>query len=294
VGVTHHATVIGFETTIRILTCSALVGLLGAIGLRLTYREIKWALLQCRFLLILLVNFLVIPLVTVLMATWFGLKRDVAIAMILLAAAPFAPVVPVFARMANAELALAAGLTAVFPLACAVLTPIVAQVSLRAFETDHLHFDMLASVVILLITISLPLIAGLLIRHRAPGLGQRLLRPVEAISEALGAVSLAFVTATKFRSTVDLGWRAWLAMVLVSEISLLLGWKTGGPGHGARRVVALGTSNRNIALALLVAIQSFPGTDVAPSVVGNGLLLIALGLLHVAWWRFVRTKRCAA
>jgi bile acid:Na+ symporter, BASS family len=83
-------------------------------------------------------------------------------------------------------------------------------------------------------------------------------------------------------------------MVLVSEISLLLGWKIGGPRRGARRVVALGTSNRNIALALLVAIQSFPGTDVAPSVVGNGLLLIALGLSHVAWWRFIRTKRCAA
>ena len=280
--------VIGFEATIQILTCSALVGLLAAVGLRLTYREVKEALLQCRFLLILLVNFFVIPLVTVVVATCFGLKRDVAIAMVLLAAAPFAPVVPVFARMANAELALAAGLTAVFPLVCVVLTPVVAQISLRAFETDHLHFDMLASVAILLATISLPLIAGLLIQHRAPGLGQRLLRPVETISGALGAVSLAFVTATRFRSTTDLGWRAWLAMALVSEISLLLGWNIGGPGRGARRVIALGSSNRNIALALLVAIQSFPGTDAAPAVVGNGLLLIALGLLHVAWWRFTR------
>jgi BASS family bile acid:Na+ symporter len=56
----------------------------------------------------------------------------------------------------------------------------------------------------------------------------------------------------------------------------------------------LGTSNRNIALALLLAIESFAGTGVVPAVVANGLLLIALGLLHVGWWRLVRPGRSAA
>ena len=36
--------------------------------------------------------------------------------MLLLAAAPFAPVVPVFVKMARGDLALAAGLTAIFPI----------------------------------------------------------------------------------------------------------------------------------------------------------------------------------
>jgi BASS family bile acid:Na+ symporter len=93
---------------------------------------------------------------------------------------------------------------------------------------------------------------------------------------------------------VNLGWRAWLAMGLLCELSLWLGWKLGGPTRGTRQVVALGTSNRNIALALLVALESFPGTPVVSAVVGNGLLLIALGLLHVAWWRFGGAGRRAA
>ena len=34
----------GIEITIQVLTCSALVGLLGAVGLRLTYSEVKAAI----------------------------------------------------------------------------------------------------------------------------------------------------------------------------------------------------------------------------------------------------------
>jgi len=77
-------------------------------------------------------------------------------------------------------------------------------------------------------------------------------------------------------------------MGLVFELSLVLGWALGGPDRGARRVVALGTSNRNLALALMVALQSSADARVVSAVVGNGLLLILLGLVHVGWWRWAR------
>ena len=146
----------------------------------------------------------------------------------------------------------------------------------------------------LLGTVMLPLALGIAVNHLAPALGRRALRPVEIISECTGAVSLAFVTITELRSVLAIGWVPLLAMTVVSEVSLLLGWAMGGPERGARRVVGLGTSNRNIALALLVAIQSFTGTPVLSAVVANGLLLISLGLLHVALWRFGPQPRPAA
>jgi len=278
----------GHETTIRILTTCALVGLLGAVGLRLTWDEVTSALTRCRFTLIVLANFLAVPALTVAAARYLEVKHDSAIAMILLAAAPFAPVVPIFTRMARADLALAAGLTAVFPLLSVPLSPLSAQGALRMLGgVDHLRFNMLASLAVLAATITLPLAAGVFAQHRAPVLAKKLLRPMEIISEAAGALSLAFVAITEFGSIRDLGWRAWLAMGMASELSMLLGWAVGGPARDARRVVAFGTANRNIALALLVAVQSFPGTPIVSAVVGNGLLLIGLGLVHVAWWRFV-------
>lgn len=277
----------GIERAIQILTCAALVGLLGAVGLRLTLVEVRAALRRSRFVALLLANFIIVPALAVAAAQGFGVKREIAIAMLLLAASPFAPVVPVFARLARADLALAAVLTGLFPLAAAFLTPLATQAELPFVDSaTAVHLDLWQSLVLLLATITLPLGLGVVVRHFAPETGRRLLRPIEILAETTGAASLIFVTVTQFPSIMRVEWPAWLAMALVSEASLLLGWQIGGPGRGARQVVALGTSNRNIALALLMAVQSFHGTEVMAGVVSNGLLLIALGLVHVAWWRF--------
>jgi BASS family bile acid:Na+ symporter len=278
--------IVSTETIIRILTISALAGLLGAVGLRLTFGEVALALKRCRFFAILIANFVVVPALTIAAARLFDLGRDISIAMILLGAAPFAPVVPVFARMARSDLALAAGLTSVYPLFSAFLTPMICMLALYVPEAGSIQFNVLGVLVTLVATITLPLATGVFINHRWPTVGRRLLRPVEIASEAIGALSLTFVTVTEFSSIIQTGWRPLLAMVLVAEASLVLGYALGGPTAAARQVVAFGTSNRNIALALLVAIQSFPGTPVISGVVANGLTLILLGLLHVAWWRF--------
>ena len=275
------------ETIIRILTISALAGLLGAVGLRLTLGEVVESLRKCRFTAILLANFIVVPALTAGAAILFKVDRQTTTAMILLGAAPFAPVVPVFARLARADLALAAGLTSVFPVLSAVLTPLVCQVSLSALPGTHeIQFSFIGVLLTLLATISLPLALGVMLHHQAPALSQRWLRPVEIVSEATGALSLAFVTVTEFDSILQIAWPALVGMVLVFECSVALGFWLGGPLAPSRWVVALGTSNRNIALALLVAIQSFANTPVVSAVVANGLLLILLGLLHVGYWRF--------
>lgn len=277
----------GTEIIIQVLTCSALVGLLGAVGLRLSLPDVRQALTHCRLSAILILNFVVVPSLAVAGALALALPPTIEAGMVLLAAAPFAPVVPVFARMSRADLALAAVLTGIMPLLSALFTPVVAQVALSILDPAHtVRFGFWLSLATLLATITLPLAAGMIVRHQVPRVGNRLLRPVEMTAEIIGAISLAFVTVTQFRLILELRWPAWLAMAILSEISLLLGWMIGGPDRARRQVVALGTSNRNIALALLVAIQSFQGTAVASAVVANGLLLIGLGLLHVAWWRF--------
>jgi BASS family bile acid:Na+ symporter len=274
-------------TIIRALTAAALAGLLLAVGLRLTWAEVLAALRRCRMGWVLLSNFGLVPVITLALGSAFHVERDVLLGMALLASAPFAPVVPVFTRMARGDLALAAGLTSVFPFLSAVFTPLVFLVCLKFVPgAESMKFNFLAVLGVLVATITLPLGLGVALNHAQPKLAGKMLRPVEIFSEAIGALSLAYVTAVEFKTVLATGWLPLTAMAIVFELSLLVGYRAGGDSRNSRLVLALGSSNRNIALAVLVAISSFPGTPVVGAVVANGLLLIFLGLLHVAWWRF--------
>lgn len=275
-------------TIVQILTMAALIGLLFACGLRLSPAQVLTALGdRPRFLRTLIANFAGVPALALGLIAAAGLPNDVAVGVLLLAAAPFAPVVPVFTRLARGDLALAAALTAIFPLLSSVLTPWAGAIALKCLSGSiALQFDVRTSLMVLLTTITVPLLAGVSVNHYWPQLCRLLVRPVEVGSEAIGAVSLAFVATVEWRSIVTTGWPSLLTMVILFELSLLLGYAAGGPSAATRRVIALGTSNRNIALAILIAVRSFPGTPVVAAVVGNGLLMIGLGLLHTAWWRW--------
>ena len=275
------------NTIIRVLTALSLGGLLLGVGLRLSGAQVRDALRRSHLGWLLPLNFVGVPLITLGLICAMQVPSATAVGMMLLAASPFAPVVPVFARMARADLALAAGLTALFPFVSAFITPVICDLSLRAVPgAETLHFSYISIFVALMVTITLPMVIGAAIRHRWPSFAGRVLRPMEVVSEAIGAVSLAFVTVVEFETILHTGWKPLVAMVLGSEIALVLGWLSSGPTKGIRRVTALGTSNRNIALAILVAVGSFRGTPVLGAVVANGLLLIFLGLVHVALWRF--------
>jgi len=273
------------ENIVRLLTVGSLAGLLAAVGMRLTVTQVVIALRRRGLWLVVTANFVLVPILVLAATELCGFGFDITIGMILLAAAPFAPVVPVFARMARADLALAAGLTALFPLLSVILTPFVCEMALtQVAHASPVQFNVSKALFILVATIVVPLCLGLLVKHVSPTFARRILRSVEIFSEATGAASLAFVTATQWQTILTVGWRPLLAMAIVSETCLLLGYSLGGPERGARQVIGLGTSNRNIALALLMALQAFAGTPVVSAVVANGLLLILLGLIHVAFW----------
>lgn len=247
------------------------------------------SLRRSRLRWVLPLNFILPPALGLTLAHWFEVPQEITVGMLILAAAPFAPVVPIFTKMARADLPLAGALTALFPFVSAFLTPLACEAGLKFVPgSGELKFSVLAILLMLVCIITLPPAAGVVFKRSFPGIGSRLLKPFEVISEAAGAVSLAFVTYVKFPVKISTGWKPLLAMAVASEILLAAGYALSGPAPTARRVVALGTSNRNVALALLVALESFPGSPIVAAVVTNGLLLIFLGLLHVAFWRYAR------
>lgn len=274
------------EIAVRVLTTIALAGLLLGAGLQLQWREVTGALAKSKMGRILTVNFLAVPALAAILVWWLQISKEVAAGIILLGASPFAPVVPTFARMAKVDLALAAALTGVFPVLSAFLTPAICAVSM------HLHFDAISALVALVSTITLPLGLGVALNHFAPKVSRWLIKPVQVISEGVGAAGLALVLIAKYQMILGLGWKALLGVALLSELAFVAGWLC-GTNRSDRMVIGLGSANRNIALALLIATHNFPGSATVAAVAGCGLVLILLGLAHVAVARFGFSSRAA-
>ena len=275
---------------IRALTSASLAGLLLSAGLGLRWDDVFYALRRARLAWILPVNFILVPAAAFASIRLFLLPLDIAAGIILLAASPFAPVLPTFARLAKGNLALASALTGIFPLLSAFITPVICLVALRPIlGLLPWKFDVVSTLFVLAATITLPLALGVTCRHYLPALSERLLKPIQVLAEAVGAIALIYVTVTELDAILVTGWKALMVMALLSEISFFAGYLVGGPAPAARVVVALGTANRNIALALLIAVARFPGTPIVAAVVANGLLLIGLGLVHVGLCRWIFT-----
>ena len=62
-----------------------------------------------------------------------------------------------------------------------------------------------------------------------------------------------------------------LALILGS---MTIGWLMGGPKRENRRILATGTSMRNVALCAVIALESFPGTKVDLGLVAFSALMV--------------------
>jgi BASS family bile acid:Na+ symporter len=104
----------------------------------------------------------------------------------------------------------------------------------------------------------------------------RLRAPLNSISSLSLALLIVLLLVTNIRNVIDLfGTRGILASVLFLLGGAGIGWLLGGPPFGTKGVLALGTAQRNIAAALVVAGQNFDDPKVLVMVV----VVAVVGLL---------------
>ncbi|MGB8965622.1 MAG: hypothetical protein WCB99_08275 [Candidatus Cybelea sp.] len=240
----------------------------------------------------LLANFIIVPILGVLIAKLFALPPFVATGFLLMAIAPGVPFILFNTRKKGGSLGLAIELAVFLPLLSIITVPITAQLVLPAGAAAELplgHF-----VLTLLLFQLLPLLVGISIGYRAPGIAGPLAR-ISRIVFLITLVALLVVLAPKIAHdvTVVYGSRGMLAMLCLVILSLVTGWLFGGPAREMRRVLGIGTALRNIALAAVVSTSAFRGTpEVASTVVVY--LLIQVVVVAIVSAYFSRTAAQAA
>src|SRR6516164_4080338 len=138
-----------------------------SIGLRVRGGELLEVLgNRALFTRTLLANCVIIPGIGFLLVKLFPLTPDAGIGILLLAAIPGTPIALQYTRKAKTRLAFGAVMTLVLSLASIVLTPLAFEVMPRiAQRGERPILNLIAS---MMLYISLPLCAGLLMARRAP------------------------------------------------------------------------------------------------------------------------------
>src|SRR5262249_50286955 len=144
----------------------------------------------------------------------------------------------------------------------------------------------------LLFTMLLPLAAGMVVKNRSERWSSRLPPVFAAASNVSMILAVVLLIGLNFGAMIGtFGSGAVVVAVVFVAVVLAAGYALGGPAPGTRSVLGLGTGQRNIAAALVIATQNF--TD--PGVVVMLLVTTFAGLvvLLLAARRFAHPSNAA-
>jgi bile acid:Na+ symporter, BASS family len=237
-----------------------------AMGTGLTVTEIVAALRSRRLIIVaLLANFVVMPLGALVLAKALRLDEPLGVGLLLLGCAAGAPFLPNLAQLSKGNLPFAVGAMVLLMITTVGYLPIVLPLLLPEVTVNPAKIAQ--SLIVLML---FPLGVGLFVKSYL----ERLSELVKPFLDRLSSISLVLlillISIVNFDKVLQVfGTRGILAGLLFIAFGCLMGWLLGGPGGDTRRVLALGTGQRNIAAALVVGSQSFtdPGVTVMVVVV---------------------------
>ena len=139
----------------------------------------------------------------------------------------------------------------------------------------------------------LPLFGGFALQYWSGTLA-RALRQTATVCAAVCFPAVTVLTIEmKSAATRTIGVSALAALFLLVVGAMFLGWFMGGPDTGTRRVLATSTGMRNVMVALLIAVTSFPNSAVDLAVLAFSALMVPPNLLFTMYQNR-KVKRLAA
>jgi bile acid:Na+ symporter, BASS family len=237
-------------------------------------------------------NFVVVPIVAMLLVRALRLESGVATGVLLMAIAPGVPFVLIGARKKGGKLGLAVSLAVIFPLLSILTVPITAAFVLPVGEQAELPLKQF--VVTLLAFQLLPLVIGIVLADRAPAVADKLEKPLRFLFIA-SILAIFILLGPRLIDSIGTvyGSRGIFAAFCIVVISVVTGWLLGGPEIPERRTLSIGTGLRNIGLCALVATVSFSGEPrVAAAVLAYFLVQVVVTTLLGAY--YTRTVERAA
>ncbi|MDD4868291.1 MAG: membrane transporter protein [Mycobacterium sp.] len=227
----------------------------------------------------------VAPVIAAVLVSTMDLPPQVAIALVTLALSPLPPLLP--RREGKTGRQLQYGIGLVFVLAVlaipviAVAAPLLGHVFGRQYVVSSW-----AIAQVLVISVLVPLAAGMVIRSRRPDLAERIGDPIDRLQRwALPVAIIVLVIAAAPAMWSLMGDWTLIAMVLFVGVMVAIGHTLGGPARDTSVVLAFASGCRHPATALAIASGNVANADEHGAVALYGLVTAGVGALYAYWLR---------
>jgi predicted Na+-dependent transporter len=261
---------------IAIGTLGALVFIIASMlgmGFGLTIPQIMSPLKNTRLVLMsLAANFIIVPILALLIAGLIPLSQGLEIGLILVGMAAGAPFLPKLVQVAKGDMAFTAGLMVLLMVVTIVYLPIVLPFVLTGVQVSP--WAIAKSLIFLML---IPLAIALFVRARYEETAMGLIHTMTmATNLSLMVMFIGYFVAYFSQIIGIIGTGGIIAAIILVVGAAIVGYLLGGKDMDDKKVICLGTGQRNLAAAFAVATINFADN---PNVLIEIMVVSLIGLV---------------
>ena len=245
----------------------ALALIMLALGLGLTGQDFLRVVKQPKdFLVGLICQLILLPIIAFLLLKIFNLPLEIALGVMIIAAAPGGVTSNVLTKFANGDVALSISLTAIISLISIISVPFIVFKSAELLEVVEIskEISMIGISMKMFLVVTLPVLIGMLIRKFATNLVMSKSQLIERISVLLFVIVFAAIWVEEWENIMGYIKQAGLITLVLNIIMMFIGYyvaKFLASGVSQRKSISLECGLQNGTLAVFVASQLF--SDIA-------------------------------
>ena len=241
----------------------ALALIMLALGLGLTGQDFLRVAKQPKdFLVGLICQLILLPIIAFLLLKIFNLPLEIALGVMIIAAAPGGVTSNVLTKFANGDVALSISLTAIISLISIISVPFIVFKSAELLEVTEIskEISMIGISMKMFLVVTLPVIIGMLIRKFATNFVMSKSQLIERISVLLFVIVFAAIWVEEWENIMGYIKQAGLITLVLNIIMMFIGYyvaKFLASGVSQRKSISLECGLQNGTLAVFVASQLF-------------------------------------
>ena len=238
------------------------------------------------FFICFICQLIVLPIVAYLLIITLGVPIEMALGVMLIAAAPGGVTSNVLTKFAEGDVALSISLTAVMSLLSIVTVPFIVINSINLFDITYVEREitMVSISLKMFFVVTVPVIIGMIIRHFTGDLVIRNLKFIQRFSIALFLLVFAAIYIEEWDKIVSFLTRAGLIALILNVTMMVIGFyvaKFFASGTPQQRAISLECGLQNGTLAVFVATQLFDNIIYMVPTAAYALVMMATSVIFV-------------